>query len=116
MVCHDTHAVCAVIGLKDLSRDLGRNPEAHLMGDASAASGIGARRGVGKIRHLERRTLWLQKHITEKEIILQRKKGSENPSDFGTKHRDQMTMWKHVAALGFEPRDRRSELSLSATL
>ena len=32
-----------------------------------AASGIGARRGVGKIRHLETRTLWLQKHITERD-------------------------------------------------
>ena len=111
-----THAACAVIGLKNISRDLGRNLEAHLVGDASAASGIGARRGVGKIRHHETRKLWLQKHITEKEIILQRKKGSENPSDVGTKHLDQKTMWKHVAALGIEPRDRRSELSLSATL
>ena len=63
-----THAACAVIGLKNLFCDLGRNVEAHLMGDASAASGIGARRGVGKIRHREARTLWLQKHITEKEI------------------------------------------------
>ena len=73
-----THAACAVIGLKNLSRDLGRNLETHLIGDASAASGFGPRRGVGKIRHLEIRTLLLQKYITEKEIILQRKKGSEN--------------------------------------
>ena len=84
--------------MTNLSRDLGRNLEAHLMGDTSAASGIGARRGVGKIRHLETRTLWLQKHITEKEIMLQRKKGSENPSDLGTKYLGQMTMWKNVTA------------------
>ena len=87
-----THAACAVIGLKNLPRDLGRNLETHLRGDASAASGIGARIGVGKMRHLETRTLWLQKHITEKEIILQRKKGPENPSDLGTKYLDQKTM------------------------
>ena len=58
------------------------------MGDASAAGGIGARRSVGKIRHLETRTLRLQKHVTEKDIIQQRKKGSENPSDLGTKYLD----------------------------
>ena len=86
------------------------------MRDASAACGIGARRGVGKTRHLQTRTLWLQKHITEKEIILQRKKGTENPSDLGTKYFDQKTMWKHVTAFGFEPRDGKSELSLTATL
>ena len=61
-----THAGCAVIGLKNLCTDLGRDLAAHMAGDASAASGIGARRGVGKIRHLETRTLWLQKHNTEK--------------------------------------------------
>ena len=87
-----------------------------MVGDASAASGIGARRGVGKIRHLETRTPWLQKHITQKEITLRRKQGSENPSDLGTKHLDQATMWKHIPALGFEARDSKSELSLKATL
>ena len=58
-----THAGCAVIGLKNPCCDMGRGLAAHMAGDASAASGIGARRGVGKIRHLETRTLWLQKHI-----------------------------------------------------
>ena len=104
MRCHWPEELCAEI------------MAAHMAGDASAASGIGARRGVGKIRHLETRTLWLQKHITEKEILLRRQKGSENPSDLGTKHLDQATMWKHVAALGNEERDGQSELSLRATL
>ena len=87
-----------------------------MAGDAPAASGIGARRGVGKIRHLETRTLWLLEHITEKEILLKRKKGSGNPSDLGTKHLDRATMWKHVAALAVEKRNGKSELSLRAML
>ena len=36
-----------------------------------------------------------------REILLRRQKGSENPSDLGTKHLDQATLWEHVAALGF---------------
>ena len=32
------------------------------------------------------------------------------------KHLDQVKMWKHVAALGFEERDGKSELSLKAAL
>ena len=111
-----THAGCTVIGLKNLCRDLGGDLVVYMVGDASAASGIGARRGVGKIRHSETRTLWLQKQVTEKEIQLRRKKGSENPSDLGTKHLDQTTMWKHVAALGFEARNGKSEMSWIATL
>ena len=99
-----THTACAIIDLTNLSRDLGRDLAAHLVGDASAASGIGARGGVGKIRHLETRTRWLQKHITGKEVTRRRKKGSENPSDPGTKYHDQTTMWKHVSALGYEAR------------
>ena len=111
-----THAGCAVIGLRNLARDMGRDLTAHLSGDASAARGIGARRGAGKIRHIETRTLWLQKHITEQEIILRQKKGSDNPADLGTKHLDQATMWKHTHALGFEAREGRSRLSLRAAL
>ena len=99
-----THSGCAVIGLKNLCRDTGQDLAAHTAGDASAA-----RRGRGKIRHLETRTLWLQRH-------LRRQKGSENTSDLGTKHLDQATMWKHVAACCFEKRDGKSELSLRAAL
>ena len=107
---------CHWPGLKNLCRDVGRDLTAHVACDASAASGIGARRGVGKIRHLDTRTLWLQKNITEKEILLRLQKASENPSDLGTTHLDQATMSKHVAALGFEKRDGKFELSLRATL
>ena len=49
----------------------------------SAASGIGARRDVGKIRHAGRhdRCGSRNTHNTEKEILPKRKKGSQNPSD-----------------------------------
>lgn len=44
-----------LIGLRHLARDLGRDLEAHLIGDANAAAGIGARRGVGRVGHIETR-------------------------------------------------------------
>eukprot|EP00971_Amphidinium_carterae_P086466 1711081-Amphidinium_carterae.1 len=31
----------------------------RLLGDATAAAGIGSRRGAGKVRHIETSTLWL---------------------------------------------------------
>ena len=50
---------CAIIVLRNLTRDLGRVFSAHLRGDASA------RRGIGRPRRVETRTLRLQRHITE---------------------------------------------------
>ena len=74
-----THAGCAVIGLKNWCRDMGRDLAARMAGDASAASGIGARRGVGKIGHLETRTLWFQKHITERRNSAETEEGLGEP-------------------------------------
>lgn len=72
-----THAAPAALGMKHLARDFGRVLEARLAGDSNTAAGIGARRGVGKIHHLETRSLWLQKHITGKDIVLSRHRGSQ---------------------------------------
>lgn len=109
-----THAASAILGMKHLARDLGRQLEARLAGDANAAAGIGARRGVGKIWHLETRSLWLQKHLTEKELVPPRQKCVDNPADLGAKNRD--TMEKHVGNAGFSQKTGWSQLSLKAAL
>lgn len=57
-----------------------------LVSDRSGARGVAARQGVGKIRHLDVRTLWLQQRVKDKEIITQRIATDENVSDLGTKH------------------------------
>eukprot|EP00974_Lingulodinium_polyedra_P114544 11090083-Lingulodinium_polyedra.AAC.1 len=67
-----------------MAADLGRALMPRLHGDATAASGIARRRGAGKIRHIEVKTLWLQRHITEKQIELARRPGTLNESDLGT--------------------------------
>ena len=43
-----------------LFQDMGMNAKARLHVDASAAIGIIQRQGVGKVRHLDVHTLWLQ--------------------------------------------------------
>lgn len=98
-----THAASALLSMKHLARDLGRNLEAKLAGDMNVAAGIGARRGVGRIRHLEARSLWLQKHITEQYIVVSRQKGVDNPADLGTKHLDRPTVETPMQFANFEP-------------
>ena len=48
------------IGLTSLARDLGLALKVRLHIDAAAALGIIERRGVGRVRHLDVGTLWLQ--------------------------------------------------------
>ena len=52
------------IGMQSLLADLGRRDMAKrkfvVYGDASAALGIAARQGAGRVRHLDTRLLWIQ--------------------------------------------------------
>ena len=48
------------IGLQTLPRDLGWDVKLRLHVDSSAAKAIASRQGLGKLRHLEVRHLWLQ--------------------------------------------------------
>jgi hypothetical protein len=54
--------------------------------DSSGARGVGHRQGVGKIRHLELRYLWIQDKIRKKQLTTFKMLGTENPADLGTKY------------------------------
>ena len=53
--------------------------------DSSAARGILSRRGVGRLRHLSCRVLWLQDLVGEKLLMVKAVLGAINPSDIATK-------------------------------
>ena len=53
--------------------------------DSSAARAIMNRKGIGKLRHLEVKTLWLQAKVNSKQIAVQCIAGEHNPADLGTK-------------------------------
>ena len=73
------------MGLQTLARDLGWNFELKLFVDSSAAKAIASRQGLGKIRHLEVRHLWLQQAVREKKLELRKVLGKVNPADILTK-------------------------------
>ena len=74
------------IGLISLGRDLGIEYLIRLHIDASAALGIIERRGVGRVRHLEVGSLWIQEQQLKKIIEMLKVPGLENPADLVTKH------------------------------
>ena len=57
-----------LLGVRSLARDLGNWPGARLYADASAALGIIHRQGLGKLRHIDTNSLWLQLAARQKVI------------------------------------------------
>ena len=53
--------------------------------DSSAAKSFVSRRGLGKMRHLELRDLWLQREVGQGKVVVKKVLGSENPADAMTK-------------------------------
>ncbi|CAK0865658.1 unnamed protein product, partial [Prorocentrum cordatum] len=107
------HTVSCGIGLVSLARDMGYELELRLAGDATAASGIAHRRGAGRIRHIETKALWLQRHVTERRVILSKTLGKVNVADLGTKHQAQKELDEMLGLLGFFVATGKSALSLA---
>ena len=53
--------------------------------DSSAAKSFVNRRGLGKMRHLEIRDLWLQEEVDKGRLVVDKVRGDQNPADLMTK-------------------------------
>ena len=74
------------LGYQALLDDLGIEANLRVWTDSSAAIGIAGRQGLGKLRHLDTHTLWLQQAVRSKRLELKKVLGTENPADLFTKH------------------------------
>ena len=74
------------LGYQALLQDLGIHAELRVWTDSSAAIGIAGRQGLGKLRHLDTHTLWLQQAVRSKRLELKKVLGTANPADVLTKH------------------------------
>ena len=73
------------LGVQALALDLGWSFGLDLFVDATAAQGIAARTGLGRVRHMETRVLWVQQALREGKFRIRRVDGKKNPSDILTK-------------------------------
>ena len=103
------HATSEALGLKAMMPDYDDIKDAWLYVDASAAIGVAQRTGLGKIRHLDTGSLWLQQAVKEKKIGILKVKGTENPSDLMTKFTDANTLDKLSGLMGILTRGGRAE-------
>ena len=81
-------AVTRAKGLVSLAQELGfgaLSNVVHLSTDSSAAKSFVCRRGLGRMRHLEIRDLWLQKEVRDGKVEVSKIPGTQNPADLMTK-------------------------------
>ena len=74
------------LGLESLAADLGSKVTITIYSDASAGRSLAFRKGLGKVRHIETKYLWIQDLIKDGRLKLLKVKGTDNPADIGTKH------------------------------
>eukprot|EP00435_Cladocopium_sp_Y103_P005965 s3568_g1.t3 len=78
----------------------GKRTEIWVYTDSSGARGILQRRGVGRLRHLSCRILWMQALVETGFVKLSSIAGSMNPADIGTKRLAAPRMRSLMATLG----------------
>ena len=66
--------------------------------DSSAAKGIASRRGLGKLKHVDIKELWIQEKVSEGDLKITKIPGTINLADALTKYCDVHVTDHHVNA------------------
>ena len=75
----------ALLMIQHMLRVFEVNVIAKLKTDSSSAKLISQRTGLGKLKHLEIKMLWLQDQVKRKALIVQKESTETNIGDLGTK-------------------------------
>ena len=100
----------AGLGMRALYSDIGYKLPLRLWTDSSAAVGIAGRQGLGKLRHVECTSLWLQQRLRQRDLEIRKIAGDANPADLYTKYIESRVKIEQLLGLfGAEFRDGRPE-------
>jgi len=88
------------LGIRGIMADLGVSSRVKVMTDSSAAKGISARKGVGRVRHIEVNQLWVQDKVRSGDIEIVKVDGDKNLGDALTKYLDANDTLKHCEGTG----------------
>ena len=73
------------LGVRSLAEDLGWKAVVRVWTDSSTAKAVSGRRGLGKLRHVELKWLWVQEAVKEGRIQVKKVNGEEPVADHLTK-------------------------------
>ena len=74
---------CAAIGLgaRSTLADFGMSADVVVRTDSSSGLAVGSRRGLGRLRHVQTRYLWVQQRVQEGGLRLKKEPGDTNVGD-----------------------------------
>ena len=89
------------LGFQSLMSDWNLELTLEVLSDSSAARGFSHRKGLGKMRHIQTRYLWVQERVHEGHLKVLPVKGTQNPADVLTKPVSGQLRKKHLERIGF---------------
>ena len=92
----------AGLALQSLLVDWGLHLELDVLCDSSAARGFSQRQGLGRMRHVQTRYLWVQERVKEGHLKVVPVRGKNHPADLFTKVVSGKLREKFLKTLGFE--------------
>ena len=87
------------LSVQALYNDWGLKMDLVVASDSSAARGTASRRGLGKLRHVQTRYLWIQERVAKNELKIVAVGTKQNVSDLCTKPVNKETCEKHMKSL-----------------
>jgi len=100
-----TRGAALGLSLKSLTADWGQKYDLIVLSDSSAARGTAARRGLGKLRHVQTRYLWDQERVSNNDLAVKSVNTKQNLADLCTKPVSRETCDKHMRTLCQEFRE-----------
>ena len=107
---------CAAIGLgaRSMLADFGMCADVVVRTDSSSGWAVGSRGGLGRLRHVQTRCLWVQQRVPEGDLRLKKEPGDTILSVALTKPLDEKRMTNLLTMMGYEFRDGRTPLAPQA--
>ena len=101
---------CAeALGIQSLAADMGEDYGIRVWTDSTAVKSVAGRRGLGKLRHMEVKYLWVQDLVKEGRIEIRKVAGERNLADHLTKIKNVDDMEKKIREAGGKMRRRKGE-------
>ena len=95
-----TRGSAAGMMVQSILQEIGCKTKLACLTDSSAAKGICHRRGVGRVKHLALKELWVQDRVDKGELTVKKVGTEENWGDLGTKALDG---WRITQLIGMMP-------------
>ena len=94
---------CEGLHVKMILGELGEHVKLEVFSDSTAGISAQSRLGMGKMKHVQLRNLFVQDKVRAGDMRLLKVRTDDNVSDIGTKPVDQKTLEKHLVSIGMAP-------------